>query len=284
MLDDQLTWFLELLQIDVHARERYPIPFSAKHFLVCPLRPPVRDIMHRPLGRGGGGGADRPVRLPIRGGWDAERRLVAENLKKEQADAIVTVPEASRMPDVCEDGDEGIVVAAIRDVELDMDGWALSDDSEPEELSQAKRKTRSHASASSGGGAAAVGVGAGAGAADSVGPMQLPRLGNNAEPFGPWSLSPMPFVNPTAMGANCHKHKNETDTKGNCCQTSARFTVAGSLAGARRCMKAWLLAGVDPTISRAQHMQMRKGIVERAATFTEADEVAMDAAAAALLG
>ena len=90
----------------------------------------------------------------------------------------------------------------------------------------------------------------------------------------------MPFVNPTGMGANCHKHKNEVDGEGNCCQTGVRFTVAGSEAGARRCVKAWLLAGVDAT-SRTHHMDMRRGIVARAAEFTEADEAAMDAAAAA---
>ena len=83
MLDDQLTWFMELLQIDVHAKEQYPVPVSAKHFLVCPFRPRVQDVTYRPVGRGGGGGGgdDRPRRLPIRGPDDKERRRAADQLQ-----------------------------------------------------------------------------------------------------------------------------------------------------------------------------------------------------------
>ena len=78
---------------------------------------------------------------------------------------------------------------------------------------------------------------------------------------------------PLGYGGNCGCHQNAGDKFTTTCQTSVRSTVAGSVAGARRAMKKWLLLGRDCT-TRAEHMNKRAAALEVA--LDSADEAAMD--------
>lgn len=126
-LSEELVWFIELYQVDVHEPSDLPVTFCASQFLVHPFPEPLKDLMWRPFD----GARPDSKRLAIRYAGDVERRRLADRMHKAQS-----IQGSLKHPPLVEDGhpprvdEEDGNGPPLDDDDEDNDAWGISDDEE----------------------------------------------------------------------------------------------------------------------------------------------------------